>query len=565
MVQRARQDALCAAAAAALAVVSFIFSFSFGFVWDDQPQIVDDSYITDWSWFPEYFTHPLALNYYRPLFMAWMLVMRMLFGLNTIAWHASVILIHAVASALVYFVCRRFTPSRAVAVIAALIFAAHPIHIESVSWVSGATDPLVAVFFLGSVLLYQQTIESGSMWRSVASVALSACAMLTKETGIVIPAMIFVYALLFAPSQRPSWLTALLHSLPYGLVAALYFTIRWLVLAGFSHSFDITRAQMFFTMPSVLWLYVKHLFWPAPLAIYYDVPLVSSPSSAFLISLVLLMLTLAVVAILSKWIDVRLVLLSLFWTLVPAAPALYIRTFNTTDIAHDRYMYLPSLGFAVLLAAAIHRFTDFGPRILHVPAARFVVSLVVISALTIATWSQQLYYEDDLKLNYRAIKVSPRSDFAFSNLGVHLSRRGRFDEAYLAYLKAVELNPTNWLAHYNLGALLFETGHPLESQKALEVSARLNPRYALTHLFLARIELDRGNDLEKALGWARKAVVLDPQNVRACIVLGWVHAARGDSVAARRAFERVLQLDPGNVDARNGLNGLDAKEKGQRR
>ena len=185
---------LCAAAIYAQAAF-------FQFVYDDLGQIVLNPQIKSWTLAFSYFkTHVWAQSsgiamYYRPAFMLWLTANYKLFGLNPLYWHLAVIGLHLACCLLVYFLVWRLTQDRWVTVVAALLFGLHPAHVESVAWVSGSTDSLMAALLLGSLLCYLKHRDSGQttdVWQW-SSLLLAALSVLTKETALIIPVLIFAY------------------------------------------------------------------------------------------------------------------------------------------------------------------------------------------------------------------------------------------------------------------------------------------------------------------------------------------------------------------------------------
>src|SRR5262249_54024095 len=133
----------------------------FEFVFDDTPQIVQSQANLTWSRVPVYFKTnvwhyltPYPTNYYRPLFMTWLMLNYQALGTDTALWHVSVLSHHLLATLLFYFLARRLTENDAAAGAAALLFGVHPVHVEAVAWISGATEPLFAVLTFGTLLCY---------------------------------------------------------------------------------------------------------------------------------------------------------------------------------------------------------------------------------------------------------------------------------------------------------------------------------------------------------------------------------------------------------------------------
>jgi len=195
--------------ATALAFLVYVPALGFQFVYDDKPQIIQNPAIHAWSYWQNYFTshawaelYPnVSGNYYRPLFLLWFRLNHALFGLNPKGWHLTTILCHVAATYMVFALVRRLAAERVIAFSAATLFALHPVHIESVAWVSGVTDPLLAIFLIGSFLAFLRFRERNHWgWMSLA-LTLFALGLLEKETAIVLGPLIFVYAWLYAEKR----------------------------------------------------------------------------------------------------------------------------------------------------------------------------------------------------------------------------------------------------------------------------------------------------------------------------------------------------------------------------
>lgn len=186
-----------------LAFGAYSGSLNFEFVHDDRGQIVDNPAVHSWDYVRQYFTaHVWAHvdpketgNYYRPLFLLWLRFNHMLFGLHPWRWHLSTILVHLGVTLCVYFLACRILKERLTAILAAILFGVHPVHIEAVAWVSGVTEPLLGVLFISSFLCYLRALESretARRWIGL-SLVLFALALLEKETAIMLPALAFAY------------------------------------------------------------------------------------------------------------------------------------------------------------------------------------------------------------------------------------------------------------------------------------------------------------------------------------------------------------------------------------
>ena len=153
---------------------------------------------------------------------------------------------------------------------------------ESVAWPSAANESLAAIFIFASYFFFLKSSDGSANRNLLLSWLMFVLALLTKETAIIVPLMIFVFAWFYLPKSEkaPRWITALAAEAPYAIIAGIYLVIRKLVLAQFSPSelrTDIPTALS--TMPSVAWLYLHHVFVPWRLTVVYDTPYVVSLSS----------------------------------------------------------------------------------------------------------------------------------------------------------------------------------------------------------------------------------------------------------------------------------------------
>ena len=369
--------------ACAIAFLAYVPTLGFQFVYDDEPQIIQNPAIHAWRYFPHYFTshawaelYPnVSGNYYRPLFLLWLRLNHAMFGLNPEGWHLTTVLCHVAATYMVFVLVRRLAASPWIAFSAATLFALHPVHIESVAWVSGVTDPLMAIFLIGGFLAYLRFRE-GKRWVWMAlALLLFALGLLEKETAAVLGPLVFVYAWLYA--EQRSWISrlalALKQSLPFFALTILYLALRAHVLRGLSHSVTpMAWTTMVLTEPSIVWLYFRHLLFPVGISGLYGLPYVdSSASAAFVVPAGLLgALILALAWGIRRLEDVRLALFACGWMVLPILPVLWLRAFGEGDIAHDRYLYIPSIGFVLLVSLCLAKVAGHWRASREDPASR---------------------------------------------------------------------------------------------------------------------------------------------------------------------------------------------------
>lgn len=478
---------------------AYAYTLSFKFVFDDQAQIVATSYVHSWRFAPSYFqehiwSHKLAGegSYYRPVFLLWLLVNYTFFGLRPEWWHLTTLGMHLSATLLFYAVTLRVNGDRPTAAMGALIFGLHPVHVESVAWISGVSDPLVAVLLLAALLCYLK----GAGWRA-ASLVLYGLALLAKEPALALPALIFAHAWIFHPAgtMRARLPHSLRRAAPYILLAALYSMVRVIVLHNFGAASNQPLRTLLFTAPSLLWFYARHLIWTAELSVVYNFPLIERVGFWNFAAPGLLIAAMA--CVLYAWARrSRLAAFASTWLVATLLPVLNLRYFQTFDLVHDRYLYLPSMGFCLLLAIAIRRMRWEQGRILVVAIAAVMLT---------ATIAQSRYWANNLTLFRHAAAVAPDNQIALYGLGTELLDMGVRDEALAVFQHLYELDPQAFKGNFGLGACYYHLDRVEPADRFLSRAVELRPSDATALVLLGLTRLKEGR-LAEAESYVREAI-----------------------------------------------------------
>jgi tetratricopeptide (TPR) repeat protein len=556
----ARRPALNWLVPVALAVVAFAVyarTLGFDFVYDDYAQIVETKQLNSWRMIPRYFTgHVWSWKtpgvpgpYYRPVFLLWLLANQMLFGADAAWWHLTSVLAHVTATLLVYAVARRLSGDLWVGAFAALLFGVHPVHVEDVAWVSSITEPLVAVFLLSAFWCY---LRGGPKWR-MASLALFALGLLEKETAVMLPLLIFAYEWLLGVRRK-----ALNAALPYAAVTLIYLGIRSSVLHGFILVITpVPLRQMVYTWPSMLVFYLKHLTWPVGVNLFYNLPVVARPDFQSF-GLFVLILALAGAALWLWAVRSRLAAFAALWMILPILPVLNIRVFAHNENVHDRYLYVPSIGFCILAALSL-RWLLSKPR--PVAALAACAGVAIAGAFAFQTVDQQQYWDNNLTLFERAVEVSPDNEIANQGLGTSLMLKGLMAEAIPYYRRALQLQPEMYESAYSLGRCYYELGEYGEAAPFLIEAANLKPWEAKPLLYYGLSEWKQGRreTAERAL---RQAIrIKGPDDYREYhLSLGLVLKDKGDLPAALREFQAETEENPEPAKALEQIAEIKGKQ-----
>ena len=531
---------------------------SFAFVYDDATEIVNNPGIHSWANLAHVFTTPfLRTPYYRPLVLIWLRCCDALFGANPAGWHIMSVLAHVGVTALVYFVARKLAGPWP-ALIAAAVFGLHPVHIESVAWISAVVDPLYAGFFLAAFLAYLKSREANAPRWMLLSCALYAAALLSKEPAIVFPAVIAAHAFLFAPEQRVR--QALRAVLPSAIVTVIYVVVRLAVVPPYANPGSaVSLGTTLLSEPSILLLYISKLLWPVGLSGFYDKPYVSTLSlTHFVLPLIaLVLIAVALIAWARRSGRSSLIAFSAAWFLLTLAPALDFRLLIPGEFVHDRYLYLASFAFCLLVGVALEQWSQrltAEPRHARIPAAIAVAICVCFAGLNVA---QQGPWASDVALYAHGFAAAPRNNFVENNFARLLTDRGQFREAIPLYEEVLRRDPTFEQAHYNLGYTYYRFGNLAEARQELQRAITLNPLDSFAYIHLGLIAM-REHDLASAENFIRKAIQIDPSRPGFHAALSFVLEAKGDTAGALAEMREELKYTPNNQALRAREQALSA-------
>jgi len=565
-----------------LGVVAFLYrgSLRFQFVYDDLYQIALNPHLRSWHFLPTYFTQNVwsqltsnASNFYRPLFLLWLRINFVAFGDEPAGWHLTTVLMHLLAVALVYLLARALLAGRIPALLAALAFGVHPIHLEAVAWVSGVTESLASTLFLAALLSYLQWQKLGKRrpWWLAGSLALYAAAMLVKETAAILPVVLAAYHYCMQPSgdRKPR---ASIRSLcrehgrelaAFGAVLLLDLTARTWVLRGFPHQAPVPLRLSLLSWPWLFWKYVAMLFWPANLSPLYDFVYVSRINDLRFMLPIAFLACAAALAWWRKWQERRLAMFMILWFVITLSPALVqFLLARPSESYHDRYLYLPSVALALLVGAVFEHL-----RARSNPWQQGMAWMVAVASVILwiaATDRQITYWESNYSLFRRAHQVAPENELAASNLAAEFVKRKQYPEALDLSEQMIELHPGSVPPLVSAAYASFLLHDYSTAEQYYERAVQLDPEHgnALYMLALARMRLGK---YSLALSALRRAASLSPREPLMHYALGVAFAGLEQWTEARDQFLLELQANSGVSQAlvRQALENAEAHLAGR--
>ena len=394
-----------------------------------------------------------------------------LFGLNPGEHHLTNVVFHVANSLLLFLWFLYFTRSLGCSFLVAVLFALHPMHVQSVAWVAERKDVLSTFFWLLTMWAYVWYAERPRLTRYVLILVCFSLGLMAKPMLVTLP---FVLLLLdYWPLGRLSLKgsAAVEASSKSGSRVAnnrlVYEKLPLFVIAAFSSVVTVYAQKeagavwTFQTLPfanriaNAMVAYVSYLgkmFWPAHLAVFYPLSSHTLPIwQALAAGLVLVVLSLLALRLARRH---PYLLVGWLWYLCTLLPVIGLVQVGEQAMA-DRYTYVPFIGLFIVLVWGM---ADLAAR-WHAP--RFLLPVgagVVLSALMICTWVQVRYWRDSITLYEHSLEVTRSNSLIHNNLGMALAAQGKMDQAEAHYAEALRLNPDNARAHNNLGMALAAQG-----------------------------------------------------------------------------------------------------------
>ncbi len=529
-----------------------------GLIWDDDEHVTRPE-LCSWQGLCRiWFAMGATAQYYSVLHSAFWLEHRM-WGDVTLGYHLVNILLHAAAALMVALVLRRLAVPGAL--LAAAIFALHPVHTESVAWITEQKNTLSAVFYLGAMLVYLRFDQTRRTPLYCWALGWFLLAILSKTVTATLPGALLV--IFWWQRGRLSWRRDILPLVPFVVLGAGggMITAWWELKINHcvGPEFQFTLVERLLIAGRAIWFHLGKLCWPTKLTFIY--PRWQMDSAAwwqYLFPLGVMALLVGCWSIRRRTRATLAALLFFGGTLFPVLGFFNLYTFRYSLVA-NHYQYLASLGPITLAAAgAVLLFARWRP---WPRRAGYAVCLVMLAALAGLTWRQSRMYGDIETLYGQTIAENPDCWLAHNNLGVISSDQGRLDEAIAHYQKAVEIKPDYAEAHDNLGIALANRGRIDEALAHYHKAVEIKPDYveALDNLGVALFDQGR---VEEAMALYRKAMQIKPGYAGAYNDLGLALASRGQVGEAIALYRKALELKPVFADAYNNL-GIALAGRGQ--
>jgi tetratricopeptide (TPR) repeat protein len=530
---------------------------------------------------PWAFTTGHASNWH-PLTWLSLMLDRQLFGPSPAGFHLTNLFFHIANTLLLFLVLKQMTKAIWQSAFVAALFALHPMHVESVAWITERKDVLSTFFWMLTLLAYFVYVSRPSVFRYIVTLTVFAFGLMAKPMLVTLP---FVLLLLdYWPFHRKISWRLLVEKIPFFVLLVISSVITFLVQRSSGAVSNIDALSLNDRIANVLLSYAQYIgkmFWPSNLAIFY--PLNISGNIPFrqtaMCALLLLGISLLVVRL---GRNQRYLPLGWFWFVGTLIPVIGIVQVGQQSYA-DRYTYIPYIGLFIMIAWGL-------PQLLSkLPQRKIVLGvlmILVLATLGICAHRQTSYWKNSVTLfshtievtqnNYvaynnrglayddlgrgaeamedfsQAIRIKPDDAEAYTNLGTVYTRLGRYSEAIDVHKQAIKFRPGLALAHYNLGNACYALGHWPEAVEAFRQAIRIKPDDVEANYNLGNTYYVLGRYTD-AVNVFEQAVRIKPNYAEAHNNLGLAYTALGRYTDATNVFEQAIKIKPDYAEAHNNL------------
>lgn len=491
--------------------------------------------------------HPLTMISYAFDYAVW--------GLDPFGYHLTNVILHALNTFLVFVLTVRLIEYRGIssfipnpsslipAFVTALLFGIHPLHVESVAWISERKDVLCAFFYLLGLISYISYISAKSLRSYVLSLLFFVLALMSKPMAVSLPVVLLIVD--WFPLKRLNVKTASIEKIPFFALSLLFSLIA--VSAQGSAVMTLEEYPLASRVAVALRSFIFYLFdtiFPYNLAPFYPYPTGSKILSLEYIGYSILFIVIAIFCVRNMKRN-KPVAAALFYYVITLAPVIGI--VKVGDIAAaDRYMYLPSLGPFLLIGIGTAHY--FAPTFRK--AAWIIIPGIILCLFVVMTVSQITIWRDSISLWSHEISIFPDVSLPYYNRGVAYSDLRKYEKALSDLGKAVEINPDYMEAYNNLCYIHNELGNYSLALQECGRAIEFDPKFAKAFDNRGNAFRGLGNYME-ALDNYNRAIGLDPENAKAYNNRGAVYSALGKYQQALNDFSMAIRLMPSYAEAYN--------------
>jgi len=487
------------------------------------------------------------------------------YGADAGGHHLTNLILHVLNALVLFGVLRRITATRWRSALVAALFAVHPLHVETVAWISERKDVLSTLFGLLAIGAYAAWTREGGARRYWTIFLLFVASLASKPMLVTLPFVLLLldyWPLNRIPDPRDTkvlW-QRIREKIPLAALSVVSSVLTIVAQRAGGAVSDVENLPLTLRAANAsisYWRYIGKALWPRELSIFYTYPSLEGGASWSAGQVIAALVGLIVVtAVFVSRARQRWALTGWLWFLGTLIPVIGLVQVGRQALA-DRYTYLPLVGLFILLAwaagALCSRFANQGlPR-----AVLVTVTVLGLAACATGARRQVGYWQDSITLFEHSLTIAPDASTVHNNLGIELILVREWDRAEHHFARARDIAPESPEAYFNLGRLFMGRGRSAEAVENLTRATEIQPGRAASHFHLG-LALRQAGRPAQAVGHFREAARLDPTWVAALNQAAWLLATSSDATvrepgAALELAERAVQFtesrDPNTLDS----------------
>ncbi len=498
-----------------LAAVIFIIgisvyasSFSNTMFWDDDDFILQNAYIQDWQHFPKLFSENviagrgLISNYYRPILLTVFSLEWHAWGDWAPGWHIVNTVTHSGNAILLFLILYQLFNKKTLAFVAALIFLLHPLQTEAVSYVNSFGDSLSVLWMFSGILFYMrvrhaQTRSAEVLWY-VSTLLMFVLAILSKETTIIMPGLLFIVDFFSLPKQWTFWhkfRRSIELVLPILSIALVYVFLRGTVL-NFQNTFNLYNEDTAFTQSlwvrvltffRIITVYIRLIFVPIGLHMERSVAVATSLASA---DVLLGLCSVVAMVAAALWCLRRhpIVAFGIAWFFIALAPTSNIAV-PINGLLYEHWLYVPLVGIVLVVLYVAQQVYVRIEKKRGALAAASGILIFVCAVLAVLTIRRNAEWSTPTRFYTQTLQYAPTSYRVLNNLGMSYANERDFANALVYYQKAVAQDPDNAVAYHNIANTYASVGESNTAIKYYRTALQKQPDFLFSYGPLINLEL----------------------------------------------------------------------------
>ncbi len=415
-------------------------------------------------------------QFWHPLTWLSLMFDYQLFGLNAGGYHMTNLILHILSTLLLFWLFNRMTGALWKSAFVAALFALHPLHVESVAWISERKDVLSAFFWMLTLCLYVYYAEKPVIRRYLLVLFSFICALMSKPMVVTLPVVMILldYWPLgrFELKKGNLILWQLKEKTPFFILSTVFSIITF--YAQYKPSGKYFQYSSNSRLANALVSFVTYLektFWPHDMAVFYPFSAQIPLLPVIVASLLILVITTFVIVMVRR---LPYLFIGWIWYVITIAPVIGIIKVGDFAMA-DRYHYLPSIGISIMLVwgiSALIKSEATRKKFFPTAAIAFLVFLTVLS------WKQCDYWKNDINLFNHALQVTKNNYVALNGFGLALVKAGKIKEAIDNYNEAISIKPNYPPSYISRGFAYFDLGQYQRAIEDCNEAIRLDADYA---------------------------------------------------------------------------------------